>query len=125
MRISDWSSDVCSSDLAKDSAREALCDFLGTHPGVRLWVRINDASTAWHDDDLKACRNYPGVAAIVLPKTETQAHVRHAAQTGIDIVPILETADGILNAPEIADTPGVHRLSLRTLHHGPPIGLAP
>src|SRR3546814_14237816 len=75
MRISDWSSDVCSSDLAKDSAREALCDFLGTHPGVRLWVRINDASTAWHDDDLKACRNYPGVAAIVLPKTETQAHV--------------------------------------------------
>src|SRR5690606_31239367 len=57
--------------LAKASAREALCDFLGTQPGVRLWVRINDASTPWHDDDLAACRNHPGVTAIVLPKAET------------------------------------------------------
>ena len=40
--------------LAKASAREALCDFLGTQPQARVWVRINDASTSWHDDDLKA-----------------------------------------------------------------------
>ncbi len=109
--------------LAKDNAREALCDFLGTHPEVRLWVRINDASTPWHDDDLKACHNHPGVAAIVLPKTETQAHVRHAAQTGIDIVPILETADGVLNAAEIAATPGVQRLAFGSLDYGLDLGL--
>lgn len=109
--------------LAKDSAREALCDFLGTHPDARLWVRINDASTAWHDDDLKACRNHPGVSAIVLPKAETQAHVRHAAQTGIDIVPILETAEGILNTAEIAATPGVQRLAFGSLDYGLDLGL--
>jgi (S)-citramalyl-CoA lyase len=53
--------------LAKASARESLCDFLGTNPRARLWVRINDASTPWHDDDLKACRGKPGVAGILLP----------------------------------------------------------
>ena len=57
--------------LAKASAREALCDFLGTHRQTRLWVRINDASTSWHDDDLKACRGQPGVAGILLPKAES------------------------------------------------------
>ena len=109
--------------LAKNSAREALCDFLGTQPGVRLWVRINDASTPWHDDDLAACRNHPGVAAIVLPKAETAAQVRHAAQTGIGIVPILETADGILNAADIARTPGVRRLAFGSLDYGLDLGL--
>lgn len=111
--------------LAKDTAREALCDFLGTHPDVRLWVRINDASTAWHDDDLKACRGFPGVSAIMLPKTESLAQVRHAAQTGVDIVPILETAAGILNVAEIAATPGVQRLSFGSLDYGLDLGLAP
>jgi len=111
--------------LAKDSAREALCDFLGTHADARVWVRINDASTAWHDDDLKACRNHPGVAAIVLPKVESLAQARHAAQTGIDIIPILETAAGILNAAEIAATPGVQRLSFGSLDYGLDLGLTP
>ena len=45
--------------LAKDSAREALCDFLGTHPQARLWVRINDAATPWHEDDLRRCAARP------------------------------------------------------------------
>jgi len=111
--------------LAKDSAREALCDFLGTHPEARLWVRINDGSTAWHDDDLAACRNHPGVAAIMLPKAESLAQVRHAAQTGIDIVPILETAAGVLNAAEIAATPGVQRLAFGSLDYGLDLGLTP
>lgn len=111
--------------LAKDSAREALCDFLGTNPAARLWVRINDASTAWHDDDLKACRSFPGVSAIMLPKAEASAQVRHAAQTGVAIVPILETAAGVLNAAEIAATPGVQRLTFGSLDYGLDLGLTP
>ena len=38
------------------TARAKLCDFLGTHPQARLWVRINDAATPWHEDDLGAAR---------------------------------------------------------------------
>lgn len=111
--------------LAKDRAREALCDFLGMHPDVRLWVRINDASTSWHENDLKACRSFPGVAAIMLPKAESLAQVRHAAQTGVEIVPILETAAGIVNAAEIAATPGVQRLAFGGLDYGLDLGLTP
>ncbi|WP_420042513.1 HpcH/HpaI aldolase/citrate lyase family protein [Bordetella genomosp. 13] len=111
--------------LAKDAAREALCDFLGTQPQARVWVRINDASTPWHDDDLRACRGRAAVAAILLPKTESQAHVRHAAQSGIPIVPLIETACGVLNLAEIAAAPGVARLSFGGLDYGVDLNLVP
>ncbi|WP_251863974.1 CoA ester lyase [Achromobacter sp. Marseille-Q4962] len=111
--------------LAKDSAREALCDFLGTHPQARVWVRINDASTPWHDADLKACRGKPAVAGLLLPKAESLAQVRHAAQSGLPIIPILETARGVLNAAEVAATPGVERLAFGSLDYGLDLGLTP
>ncbi|MFY3951774.1 HpcH/HpaI aldolase/citrate lyase family protein, partial [Achromobacter xylosoxidans] len=111
--------------LAKASAREALCDFLGTQPQARVWVRINDASTSWHDDDLKACRGKPTVAGILLPKAESLAQVRHVAQTGLPVIPILETARGILNAAEVAGTPGVARLAFGSLDYGLDLGVAP
>ncbi|CAB3723852.1 HpcH/HpaI aldolase/citrate lyase family protein [Achromobacter kerstersii] len=111
--------------LAKASARESLCDFLGTHREARLWVRINDASTSWHDDDLKACRGRPGVAGILLPKAESLAQVRHVAQTGLRVIPIIETARGLLNAAEVASTPGVARLAFGSLDYGLDMGLTP
>nr|WP_225591438.1 MULTISPECIES: CoA ester lyase [unclassified Achromobacter] len=111
--------------LAKAAAREALCDFLGTNPRARLWVRINDASTSWHDDDLKACRGKPGVAGVLLPKAESLAQVRHVVQAGLRVIPILETAQGILNVAEVAATPGVERLAFGSLDYGLDLGLTP
>ncbi|TRM50834.1 CoA ester lyase [Achromobacter sp. LC458] len=111
--------------LAKASAREALCDFLGTHRDARLWVRINDASTSWHDDDLKACRGRPNIAGILLPKAETLAQVRHVAQTGLPVIPLIETARGLLNASEVAATPGVARLAFGSLDYALDMGLTP
>ena len=35
--------------LAKDSARDALSTFLANHSQARVWVRINDAATPWHN----------------------------------------------------------------------------
>lgn len=111
--------------LAKSSAREALCDFLGTHRDAHLWVRINDASTSWHDDDLKACRGRPNIAGILLPKAESLAQVRHVAQTGLPVIPIIETARGLLNASEVAATPGVARLAFGSLDYALDMGLTP
>jgi (S)-citramalyl-CoA lyase len=88
-------------------------------------VRINDASTPWHDDDLKACRGKPGVAGILLPKAESLAQVRHVVQAGLSVIPILETAQGILNAGEVAATPGVARLAFGSLDYGLDMGLTP
>ena len=107
------------------TARAKLCDFLGTHPQARLWVRINDAATPWHEDDLKALRGKAGVTAILLPKAESLAQARHAAQTGLPVIPIIETARGVLNLAEVAATPGVARLAFGSLDYALDLGLSP
>lgn len=110
--------------IAKVSAREALADFLDTHPRARVWVRINDAATAWHDDDLSVCYGRPAVAGILLPKAESLAQVRHVARTGLPLIPILETARGVLDIAGIAGVPGVARLAFGSLDYGLDLGLA-
>jgi len=111
---------------AKDSAREALCAFLGRHPQARLWVRINDASSAWHENDLSACRQQSSaIAGILLPKAENPAQVRHVAQTGIAVLPIIESAAGLLNAAAVAGAQGVERLAFGSLDYGLDLQLNP
>lgn len=110
---------------AKDSARDAMSTFLAEQPQARLWVRINDAETPWHKQDLDACRDHPGVAAILLPKAESPAQVRQAAQTGIAVIPIIETAAGLLNVADLATTPGVERLVFGSLDYGLDLHLTP
>lgn len=111
--------------LAKDSARDALSTFLADHSQARVWVRINDAATPWHNQDLDACRDHSGVAAILLPKAESLAQVRHVAQAGLPVIPIIETAAGLLNVAEIAHTPGVERLVFGSLDYGLDLHLRP
>src|SRR3546814_6042265 len=84
MRISDWSSDVCSSDLSvtaekKPEAREAVRAFL-TSAGrkVALFVRINPLGSGLADDDLDAVAN-ARPDGILLPKAEGPASVNDLA----------------------------------------------
>ena len=88
-------------------------------------MRINDAATPWHEDDLKALRGKAGVTAILLPKAESLAQARHAAQTGLPVIPIIETARGVLNLAEVAATPGVARLAFGSLDYALDLGLSP
>lgn len=111
--------------LGKDAARESLCDFLGTHPEARVWVRINDASTPWHEADIKACRGRGNITGLLLPKAESLAQVRHVAQSGIAVLPIIETAQGLINVAEVAATPGVARLAFGSLDFALDLGLSP
>ena len=87
-------------------------------------MRINDAATPWHEDDLGAARQ-AGVTAILLPKAESLAQARHAAQTGLPVIPIIETARGVLNLAEVAATPGVARLAFGSLDYALDLGLSP
>lgn len=80
----------------------------GTGPAVV--VRVNDRSTAENPDDLAACR-VVSPAAVVLPKTESAEDVRTAAEeSGVDVVPLVESARGLIALPEIAASAGVVRL---------------
>src|SRR3546814_2674557 len=51
MRISDWSSDVCSSDLAPADGGRGACTaiyFLLRAGEVSAWHRVKDADEIWH-----------------------------------------------------------------------------
>ena len=85
-------------------------------------MRINDAATPWHEDDLKAARQ-AGVTAILLPKAESLAQARRAAQTGLPVIPIIETARGVLNLAEVAATPGA--AGFGSLDYALDLGLSP
>lgn len=108
---------------AKPAARQALVDFLDAHPDARVWVRVNDATTPWHEDDLAALRA-GSAAAVMLPKAETAAQVENAGR-GIPVLPIIESARGVLNLAEIAAAPNVARLVFGSLDYGVDVGLTP
>jgi len=79
----------------KPSARAALTDWLAANPGERVTVRINAADTAWHEDDLAACR-HPGIAGLLLPKAESASQMAHAHDvSGKPLLPIIETGGGL------------------------------
>ncbi|EFL12589.1 MULTISPECIES: CoA ester lyase [Actinomycetes] len=86
---------------------------------VRRWraqggagiVRVNDRRTRWYREDLASLE---GPAVVLLPKTGTAddvEDVRGLLAPESWVIPILETAQGIVNAPAIAAVPGVARLA--------------
>src|SRR3546814_7507322 len=94
MRISDWSSDVCSSDLTElyavaDDDGQALADWLATHPGAG-----GDSGTGpgqalhaylYHHRDGDAVRHLfrvaTGLDSLVLGEPQILGQVKHAWAT--------------------------------------------
>jgi len=110
---------------AKDAARANLAAFIAAHPDTALMVRINDAESRWFADDLACVRALPAGSAIVLAKAQSAAQVAAAAATGHPVIPLIETAQGVLALADIAATPGVNRLTFGALDLGLDLGLTP
>jgi citrate lyase subunit beta / citryl-CoA lyase len=97
----------------KAAALAALADWL--RPERPVVVRINSAATQWFAQDAAVCRE-PGVAAIMLPKTESVEDVSRLEEItegtvpSIPILPMIETARGSFNALQIAQCARVSRL---------------
>lgn len=109
----------------KPAARRALLDWLDANPDARVTVRINAAGTAWHEEDLAACR-HAGVAGVMLPKADDAAQVGHAhAAAGKPVLCIVETAQGIDALPQIAGAPGCARLVFGKLDLAVELDLVP
>jgi citrate lyase subunit beta / citryl-CoA lyase len=124
---------------AKADARRTVADWLakvldGDQP--ELWIRVN-ASARLATDDLHAVIG-PAVTGICLPKTHVPEQVRRLGelfaaaeqQTGlaegsIKVVPLLESAAGILSAPAIAQEPRVWQLGLGELDLCAEVGIQP
>jgi citrate lyase subunit beta/citryl-CoA lyase len=100
---------------AQDSAQRA-----------RLILRINDQTTPWFADDL-ALLGATGIAVVMLPKTEAPEHVARVMAVlphGGAVIPIIESARGVLNVEAIASAGGVQRLAFGTLDYAVDLNLS-
>lgn len=97
---------------AKGAARDALANWLdspaGRAPHVPVLVRVNCVQSGCFGDDLALCHR-PGIAAIMLPKTERVNDVASASSTA-PLLPMIETALGFSRLADIAAAPRVQRL---------------
>jgi citrate lyase subunit beta/citryl-CoA lyase len=94
---------------AKATARAMVAAALLDHPA---WVRINAAKTAWGEADLDAVGER--AFGIRIPKVESAGDVEWvtARAPGKPIICAIESARGVLAAPEIAAVPGVRFLAM-------------
>lgn len=96
----------------KPAARQAVVEYLSEDN--RAWVRINDATTSFWDEDLAALATLPGLAGVMLAKTESGQQAEATAARlpeGTRILALVESAVGLEAAPEIARADGIFRLA--------------
>jgi (S)-citramalyl-CoA lyase len=110
---------------AKAAARDNISSYALCADAKPIFVRINDATTEWFSDDLALCARLACVRGVVLPKAESEAHTRLAANIGKPVIPIIESARGVANLAAIAAVPGVQRLAFGTLDFMLDVGVVP
>lgn len=108
----------------KARARAALAAHLDAHPALSLGVRINGADSPWQADDLALVRRYPQLSWVMVPKAESAAELA-ALNCDRPLLPLIETARGLLNLAAIASAPGVRQLGYGGLDLGVDLGLTP
>lgn len=116
--------DAVEHDL-KDQAREHLCDFAQENPQAAFWVRINGATTPWFNADLAVCAANSNIRAVLLPKAESALQVQQVGQAVTTVLPIIESAKGVLALDEMSRQKGVERLSFGSLDLMLELGTAP
>lgn len=108
--------DAVSAD-AKEAARANVAAWAAHRPCA---VRINSADTRWFRADLDALSAKD--VTIMVPKAEDPAVL---AGIGGNVIALIETARGVLNAPAIASVPGVVRLAVGTFDLAAELGVDP
>lgn len=88
-------------------------------------VRINGLDTPWFEADLDAARQATG---IMLPKTGDRADLERIAElTGgtVPVIPLIETAQGVLRADGICSGPQVVRVAFGNIDLAAELGVEP
>ena len=112
----------------KDAARSDVAQWLSD--GHAAVVRINGADTQWFDDDVAMLGavgiNHAAEAGAMIAKAEASEIVsRVATASNAPVIPLIETAVGVLNAPSIAATPGVARIAFGAIDFAAELGVDP
>ncbi|WP_426245646.1 HpcH/HpaI aldolase/citrate lyase family protein [Nocardioides sp. LHG3406-4] len=109
----------------KAAARTAASASVGRTGAVRA-VRINASDSDEYDDDVAALAGVECV--VVVPKAEDPDALREAGRRlgpVATLVALVETATGILRAPEIAAVEEVHRLAFGSFDLAAQLGVSP
>ena len=109
--------------IAKAAARAAVAQALAN--GDPRWVlRLNDAASPEYALDLALLQAVPA-PALMLPKAEDASVLArlHAACPQAALLPLVESARGVLAAGALAAAPGVQRLVFGTLDYTLDLGL--
>lgn len=96
----------------KESARGHVANWLAGQGSA--WVRVNASGTAWHDSDVDAVADLPGLRGIVVPKAESPDEMTRIAgllPPGTGILALIETASGVVGAAALAASPAVQGLA--------------
>jgi len=97
----------------KEEARHGVVSWLGDAERS-AWVRINDHSTPWWEGDVAALAGLPGLAGVMLAKTEAGEHVTETFDRlggSTPVLALVESALGIEEAVNIARARGAFRLA--------------
>jgi citrate lyase beta subunit len=108
---------------AKNPAREALDAFLADHHGESIYVRVNARGTDEFEADMALCARHSKVVGIMLSKAESAEDVQAVANSGKTVIPLIESARGLVALNEIASVPGVERLSYGGLDLSDDLGI--
>lgn len=122
MVILDLEDAVAATD--KDAARDHARAWLGA--GNLGMVRINPAGTAWYDADVAMVNE--ARCPVMLAKCEDAGQVAHLAGVlgrDVPVVPLVETATGILNAREICAAEAVARVGFGSIDLAAQLGVDP
>jgi citrate lyase subunit beta/citryl-CoA lyase len=120
---------------AKDQARQALADWLSglTGTGCQIWIRVNPSSAR---QDIAAAVT-PQVTGVVVPKAEPALVSEldllladHERGVGVSrgrfrLLPLIETARGLLSVSAVAAAPRVARLGLGEADLAAELGMQP
>jgi citrate lyase beta subunit len=86
----------------KDKARTAAIDACAEPWKMPVAIRVNGVGTPWHRQDLKAVAS-SAADYVVVPRAEVAAFVMNDGEAaGKPVLAMIETAAGVLAAPDIA-----------------------
>jgi citrate lyase subunit beta/citryl-CoA lyase len=108
----------------KPAARDHVRAWLDA--GNDAMVRINGSDTPWYDGDLAMVAGR--ARAVMLPKAADPtaiAALARALPDGTGLVPLVETAAGVIGAPAVCAAPGVVRPAFGTVDLAAELGVAP
>ena len=108
---------------AKTRSRAEVATWLDSTGAA--WVRVNAAGTEWHEADLAALGDRPGLRGVVVPKAEspeTLQGIRDRLPGAVHVMALVETARGVDQARSIATRGAVDRLAFGSIDFALDIG---